>query len=273
MVAGRSVQWCLLPPSFPGAIGEFLVAVEELLQSEADCERFVSRPGVQIKSADERKLRRSIGQFGDEVCHVLQEEALQEVECLGSDALQKMHVYLGCSPCKDAMVRISQSWWLGEDLTLPEDLEFMRKGWRLSGGLALGSIAPDIAPVPEAKHSDVVLLLRALARSTRRPWLSFQVPLKDALVHGMLELQAWSSRLLLAREEELKGLRWSAQARMQESVHREQIRLAAKGFDCRRSTRLLQPAHLEKKVHWSEYRDVERMRRMQQRRRRSASAA
>lgn len=248
-------------------MGRFVLAVEQLLEAEAFCESLSSPPAGQEPSpAEVRKFRRGMKKFGQEVCHDLKKKALQEVQELGFDAMEALPVNLGWSLAADVVAQLCEPGVLGDGLVLCCDKGFLREGWRLLGGMALGSVAPDMRPVPMVVEARVQPLLQSLAESMKRAWFAFRIPGRDVLVHCILELDAWSSRLALAQEEELKVARWSAQARLQESIEGERERFAARSLSVGSRARPLQPAHLEKRVHWSEYRDVARINKIYRRR-------
>lgn len=238
-----------------GPLRRFVEAVGDLLDAEAAAAAEGRRPA----QPDLRRLGREAMKLRD--------RAFQQVEEIGRDALEARRVRFGLLVEAGTLAQLSLPGVLSESFTLQYDVGALRCGWQLLGGLSVASVAPSVEAIAGAARRDILEVLRRLAQEVDAAWLAVAMPQLDAVSHHLLQLDAWSSRCTLALKEELEVERWKAQEMLDASTQRECMRMRAKGFDpAGRLAAALRPAHLEHRLHWSEYRDAERAQRVAQRR-------
>jgi len=162
------------------------------------------------------------------------------------------------------------------------DIGDFHAGWRmLAGGCLKRFACSDTLHVADDSHEEVrevlvgqaqMLLLSATGLAVQGDTvcnLWFKVPMLDTVLHYMAEFRRW----------QIRNARWQAQQRVdahsqgrvyfEASFMKEKQRLqSAAGFDVAEGSTLA-PPHLEKRVHWSEYRNAARLQKIHTRRQES----
>jgi len=252
----------------PRPWGAFTGAVEALLEAEAAAAEAEALPSAARPGAAERRaLSGKVRRYAEQA-EALKPQVLQHITDMGEAALEVLPADAALFVRAQTLRRLGTEVRLDECLVLLADCGELRQGWQLLGGLALAGAAPRAEPVPPGVQVAALELLHSLADALDAVWLAFRVPALHHVAHFSLQLDAWRSRSAIAEEEQRAAARWKAREHLEVSTAREQGRFAARGSS---GPPALRPAHLERRVHWSEYRDCERSLRSLQRRALSAA--
>eukprot|EP00445_Apocalathium_hangoei_P076652 CAMPEP_0204150894 /NCGR_PEP_ID=MMETSP0361-20130328/25684_1 /ASSEMBLY_ACC=CAM_ASM_000343 /TAXON_ID=268821 /ORGANISM="Scrippsiella Hangoei, Strain SHTV-5" /LENGTH=308 /DNA_ID=CAMNT_0051105635 /DNA_START=12 /DNA_END=935 /DNA_ORIENTATION=- len=264
--AAAEVPWRSLGGAPRGALGRFVAAVGALLETEAVFADLALAVGAGQCASELREVRAEVRRRGSEAIK-LQEAALRRVEELGRGLLEAPPVNFAIVVDTATLVQLCHPGVLGINLELQHNVGSLRGGWRLLGGMSLASVAPHVAPLPLGARAHALQVLQTIAQEVESSWFAFCIPPLDAVSHHMFHLDAWRNRWALVLREEREVERWQAKEMLEVSTQSEKARFLAKGFDpAAPRGASLKPAHLEHRIHWSEYRDAERLRRAAQRR-------
>lgn len=276
-----------------GAFGRFCMAVAALLEADAglakcrqvledeSCDRFQRRkplgaPGrAEAEQAKSRAQKRRVFSLKCQVRDLARKaDALEEgVRSALADIAGDLsdgypppelpHVAMALELSAGELADLTVAGTFSDNLELEVDVGILRAGWRLWGGLALAGVEPRRRPVPIFRHPAAMEQLAQLAGIVPSAALAFGLPLLDLVSHQLRELAAWHGRFQHEEEEERALDKMRAQERLRCSTLRERNRLLAKrGFDAARAGESLEPAHIERRLRWNEYRAAETLHKM-----------